>query len=207
MKKLGTEQYIPKIKDGFIKTMKEQYDVPEEDAEKIIESFLKVIEDASDYLFSYNHALPYSYIGYICGWLRYYYPLEFLTVALNIHKDNQEKTASIFEYIKDYTNIKVKPARFRYSKEKYMMDKESNSIYKGISSIKFCNKTIAEELYNLRNNQYGNFVELLYDIAENTSLNMRQLDILIKLDFFSEFGNARLLNGIVVCLSKVKQSK
>lgn len=206
-KKTGTERYIPKIKNGFIKTMQEKYNTPKEKAEEIIESFLKVIEDASSYLFSLNHSLPYSYIGYICGWLRYYYPLEFLTVILNVNEDNQDKTAKILDYIKDYTNIKVKPARFRYSKEKYMMDKESNSIYKGISSIKFCNKTIAEELYNLRNNQYGNFVELLYDIAENTSLNMRQLDILIKLDFFSEFGNARLLNGIVEYFDMFKQGK
>jgi len=207
VKKLGTEQYIPKIKDGFIKTMKEQYDVPEEDAEKIIESFLKVIEDASDYLFSYNHALPYSYIGYICGWLRYYYPLEFLTVALNIHKDNQEKTASIFEYIKDFTKIKVKPINFRYSKDVYMLDKETNSIYKGISSIKFCNKAIAEELYNLRNNQYENFIELLYDISEKTSINSRQLDILIKLDYFREFGNSKALTQIVECFNLFKQGK
>lgn len=207
MKKTGTEQYIPKIKNGFIKTMQEKYNTPKEKAEEIIESFLKVIEDASSYLFSLNHSLPYSYIGYICGWLRYYYPLEFLTVILNVNEDNQDKTAKILDYIKDYTNIKVKPARFRYSKEKYMMDKESNSIYKGISSIKFCNKTIAEELYNLRNNQYGNFVELLYDIAKNTSINMRQLDILIKLDFFSEFGNARLLNGMVEYFDMFKQGK
>lgn len=33
-------------------------------------------------------------------------------------------------------------------------------------------------------------MDLLVDIKNNTSTNSRQLDILIKLDFFSEFGNA-----------------
>lgn len=206
-KKSGTEQYIPKIKDGFIKTMKEQYDVPEEEAEKIIESFLKVIEDASDYLFSYNHALPYSYIGYICGWLRYYYPLEFLSVVLNVNENNQEKTAKVFDYIKNFTTIKIKPIKFRYSKDVYMIDKESNAIYKGIKSIKYCNKAIAEELYALRNNQYETFVDLLYDLSANTTLNSRQLEILIKLDYFSEFGNSKFLINILDYFNLFKQGQ
>ena len=83
-KKTGTEQFIPQIKSGFIKTMKEKYGVEEEESERIVKSFIQVIEDASSYLFSLNHSLPYSYIGYICGYLRYYYPLEFMTVVLNI---------------------------------------------------------------------------------------------------------------------------
>ena len=206
-KKYGTEEQLPKIKEGFIYTMKKEYGVEESKAQQIIESFLKVIEDASDYLFSYNHALPYSYIGYICGWLRYYYPLEFLSVVLNINENNQEKTASVFEYIRDFTKIKVRPINFRYSKDIYMIDKKTNAIYKGIKSIKFCNQTIADELYSLRNNQYNNFVELLYDISTKTSVNARQLDILIKLDYFREFGNSRILNGVAEYFDILKQGK
>ena len=97
-KKTGTEQYIPKIKNGFIKTMKEKYNVDKEESEKIIIDFLKVIEDASSYLFSLNHSLAYSYIGYICGYLRYCYPLEFLTTMFNIYKDNMDKTKEIANY-------------------------------------------------------------------------------------------------------------
>ena len=81
--------------DGFIVTMKNKYNMTEEESEETITSFLQVIEDASRYLFSLNHSCPYSYEGYVSGWLRYYYPLEFLTVALNINKDNEEKTKRI----------------------------------------------------------------------------------------------------------------
>lgn len=50
------------------------------------------------------------------------------------------------------------------------------NIYNGkinyaIPLIKHCNKQIAEELYELRNNQYNNFIELLYDITQKTSIN------------------------------------
>ncbi|WP_312286656.1 PHP domain-containing protein [Terrisporobacter sp.] len=189
-KKTGTEQHIPKIKDGFIKTMKEKYNVSKEESEKIIVDFLQVIMDASSYLFSLNHSESYSYIGYICGYLRYYYPLEFLSVALNIYKDDIEKTKKIVDYANE-RNIKIKPPKFRYSRSEYFMDKKTNSIYKGIQSIKYLNESIGEFLYSLRDNKYKTFTELLIDL--NGNMNSKQLTILIKLDFFSEFGKSKKL--------------
>jgi len=191
-KKIGTEEYIPRIKNSFIKTMREIYNTSEEESEKIIESFLIVIYDASNYLFSINHSYIYSWIGYICAYLRYYYPLEFITVMLNINKDNIEKTAEIIKYA-DTRNIKIKPIKFRKSQAHYSMEKETNSIHKGISSIKFSNSQIADELYELGKNKYNHFLDLLIDISK-TSINSRQLEILTILNFFSEFGkNKKLL--------------
>ena len=117
MKKTGTGKYIPIIKNGgymedihgnqddryikgFISIAQEKYNMKKEDAEIAIKDFLDVIESASSYLFSRNHAVPYSMTGYIIGWLRYYYPLELFTAALNVYKDNAEKIASIKEYIR-----------------------------------------------------------------------------------------------------------
>lgn len=204
-KKYGTDKDIPIIKnggyindkkdhyiDGFIATMKKKYNMSEEEAENTITSFLQVIEDASRYLFSLNHSCPYSYEGYVSGWLRYYYPLEFLTVALNINKDNEEKTKGLTNYAQK-NDIKIKSPKFRYSKSEYFCDKENNCIYKGIGSIKFMNNQIADELFALRDNSYESFLELLYDINNNTSINSRQLTILIKINYFIEFGNINTL--------------
>lgn len=193
-KKTGTEQYIPQIKDGFIKTMQEKYNTPKEEAEKIIESFLKVIEDASDYLFSLNHSLPYSMIGFACGHLRKYHTIEYLTVLLNINEGNQEKTTKIIEYAKS-KGIKVKPIEFGKSKADYFFDKTENAIYRGCASIKYLNKEVANELYELSKNKYDNFIDLLVDIAEKTSANTRQIGILIQLNYFKQFGeNGKLLS-------------
>ena len=205
-KKTGTEQFIPDIKNGFIKTMKEKYDVDKEESERIVESFIQVIEDASSYLFSLNHSLPYSYIGYICGYLRYYYPLEFITTMLNINKDNAEKTNKIIIYAKEH-NIAIKPPKFRYSRAEYFMDKETNSIYKGMASIKYMNAQVSEELYKLKDNQYNNFMDLLIDIYDKTSINSRQLNILIAIDFFEEFGKSQKLLDIVDLYDKIISKK
>ena len=191
-KKTGTEKFIPKIKEGFSKTMLEKYNVPTSESDKIIVSFIKVIEDASSYLFSKNHADPYSWIGYICGYLRYYYPLEFITTALNIFSTKEEKTLAIINYAKK-NGIKISPIKFRHSISDYNFDKETNQIFKGIASIKYMNAQVANEMYKLKDNKYDSFINLLFDLEEKTNINSRQLKILIELDFFEEFGDANLL--------------
>ncbi|MEI6296249.1 MAG: PHP domain-containing protein [bacterium] len=195
-KKTGTEKYLPQIKKGFIKSMNSQYGEDTKNYENLIISFLKVIEDASSYLFSKNHSHPYSMIGYVCAWLRYYYPLEFICSALNIYASKEEKTTEITEYAK-LVGVKIKPIKFGKSKAEYFFVKGENEIYKGIGSIKFLNNLVAEELYELSNKKYYNFMELLIDIKKMSTANTRQLDILIKLDFFSEFGNSRELCKLV----------
>lgn len=197
-KKTGTDKDIPIIKDGgymtkgghyikgFIATMKEKYNMPKEEAEDAIVAFLQVIIDASRYLFSLNHSQPYSYEGYISGYLRYYYPTEFITTALNINKDKEDKTIAITNYA-NKRGIKISPIKFRYSKADYSCDAKSKTVYKGMQSIKFMNAKSADELYELGKNNYDSFIDLLIDI-KNTSVDSRQIELLTKLDFFSEFG-------------------
>lgn len=187
-KKTGTEQHIPRIKSGFIETMTTKYDYTVEKAEQDIVAFIQVIEDASNYLFSLNHSQPYSYEGYVSGWLRTYYPLEFLTTALNINKDKEDKTKALTAYAKK-RGITVKSPKFRYSKSGYFYNKSDNTIYKGICSIKFMNEAISNELYSMADMKFDSFVDVLRYLKDNTSVNSRQLEILIKIDFFSEFGS------------------
>lgn len=205
-KKTGTEEDIPRIREGFIKTMAERYNTDEKFSEKIVSDFLVVIEDASNYLFSLNHALPYSYIGYICGYLRYHYPLEFLTSALNIFESKTDDTARIVAYA-NKVGVKINGIKFGKSESGYTMDKENNCIYKGISSIKYCNDTIAAELLELSKNKYDSFTELLKDIYEKTSVDSRQLNILIGLNFFSDFGKNKYLMDVVKVYDKFGSCK
>lgn len=207
-KKTGTDKYIPIIKNGgyltdksehyikgYITTMKELYGIDESKSEEDIVAFIQVIEDASSYLFSLNHSQPYSYEGYVSGYLRTYYPLEFLTTALNINKDKEEKTKALTAYAKKQ-GIIFKSPKFRFSRAGYFCDKETNTIYKGIGSIKFMNETVANELYDMPNEKFLDFVDVLYHLKEKTTVNSRQLNILIKIDFFEEFGDINTLLNI-----------
>ena len=186
------DRYIP----GFIAIAQKKYGMTEAEAREAIKSFLVVIEDASNYLFSRNHSVPYSMIGLFIGWLRYYHKIELLTSALNVYVDNNEKMSNIKEYIKSQ-GIEIKGIKFGKSKAQYFMDKDENAIYQGISSIKYCNDQIADELYELSKNHYDNFVDLLSDIISKTSVDDRQLHILTTLNFFSEFGKNKYLLSII----------
>lgn len=205
-KKTGTDKFIPKIKAGFIKTMKDDYNVEEDEANHLIENFIKVIEDASLYLFSKNHSDPYSFLGYAVGWLRHYYKLETVTTAMNIYRDDDDKCLEILKYAKKHS-IELRPIKFGKSSADYTMDKENNLIYKGIAAVKYCNTIIADELLELSNNKYDNFIELLYDIDKKTSVNSRQLEILVRLNFFSDFGKNKKLLAMVDIYNKFAKCK
>ena len=198
-KKTGTEKDIPQIKEGFAKTMAKDYGMSREESEEVIADFIQVIEDASNYLFSLNHSQPYSYEGYVSGWLRYYYPLEFLTVALNINRDKEEKTNALIAYAHKM-GIKINSPKFRFSRADYFCDSVNRIIYKGLGSIKHMSAQVAEDLYTLRDKKFSNFIDLLYAIQELPNKpDSRQLDILVKIGYFQEFGNAKaLLTGIEV---------
>lgn len=182
-KKKGTEQLLPEIERRFIEYSSTHYDITKERCQEVIKPFLQIILDASSYGFSWNHSDAYSCIGYVSGYLRYYYPLEFLTAAFNTFTGKEEKIVSITEYA-NKIGIKILPPKFRYSRSGYQMDKRTNSIYKGLESIKFMNAEVSEGLYSLKDKKFNSFFDLL-DVFPG---NSRQLEILIKLGYFEEFG-------------------
>lgn len=198
-KKTGTDKDIPQIKAGFAKTMAERYTMSQEESDAVIADFIQVIIDASNYLFSLNHSQPYSYEGYVSGWLRYHYPLQFLTVAMNINQGKEEKTAALTAYA-NKVGVKIKSPQFRHSRSDYFCDTATNTIYKGLGSIKYMSADVAEELYSMRDKQFSNFIDFLFAReAMAHKPDSRQLDILVKIGYFAEFGPAKaLLEGIKI---------
>lgn len=197
-KKKGTETLLPEIEQRFIEYSSTHYDITKEKCQEVIKPFLQIILDASDYGFSWNHSDAYSSIGYISGYLRYYYPLEFLTASLNIFSDKEEKTTAITNYARK-VGITIKDIKFGHSKADYSMEKETNSIYKGIASIKYMSADVANKLYDLAHTQkFDSFIDLLRIFPGDS----RQLEILIKLNYFSQFAPIGKLLNIVELYNK-----
>ena len=197
-KKKGTETLLPEIEQRFIEYSSTHYDITKEKCQEVIKPFLQIILDASDYGFSWNHSDAYSSIGYISGYLRYYYPLEFLTASLNIFSDKEEKTTAITNYARK-VGITIKDIKFGHSKADYSMEKETKSIYKGIASIKYMSADVANKLYDLAHTQkFDSFIDLLRVFPGDS----RQLEILIKLNYFSQFAPIGKLLNIVELYNK-----
>jgi DNA polymerase-3 subunit alpha len=193
-KKLGTRDQLPIIKEGWEKNAKVKYHLTDEQSDKIINPFLQCILDATRYSFSLVHSLSYSCISYECAYLRYHYPLQYLTSCLNAWNGDDNKTAEAIEYANS-RKVKILAPKFRHAKAEYFYDLTTNSIYKGTSSIKGLNAGYSDFLYSLKDNSYKTFTDLLYDI-QASGMPRDQVETLIKLDYFEEFGTCRELATI-----------
>ena len=188
------QKALPQILEGYCNKSSK----PREEAEQEARAFLQIIEDSSNYQFGYNHSTGYSMIGYLCAYLRYYYPIEFCTALLN-NANNDEDLANGTELIKQ-RGIALRPPKFRHSRAKYFLDKNKNIIYQGLNSIKHMSANVAEALYDMRDMKFKNFIDVLYAIQYlDSKPDSRQLDILIKIGYFEEFGKPNaLLKGVEI---------
>ena len=166
----------------------------------------QVVQDAAHYSFNASHSLSVAIDSLYGAYLKANYPLEYFTVVLSMYSDDMERTANLISEL-PYFGIKLETIKFGKSGADYAMDKENNTIYKGIASIKYCNIQIADELLELSKNKYKSFVELLTDIKSKTSLNSRQLSILTGLNFFKEFGENKYLLNIIDIYDKFSSCK
>lgn len=178
------QKALPQILDGYCKMSDKPRAVSEEEAK----TFLQIIEDASSYMFGFNHSTGYSMIGYMCAYLRYYYPREFITAYLN--NANNEDDIMLGTELAKQLGITIHSIKFRHSTAKYSCDKDG--IYKGIASVKFLNEDAANDLYSIKDEKFNTFIDLLVRISD-LKVDSRKLEILIKLDFFEEFGGIRYL--------------
>lgn len=173
---------IEKIKPKFIKGFIDKTG-SESDAEKV----WQILEDNADYSFNSSHSLSVALDSLYGAYLKVNHPLEYFSVILQIYEGDTETTSKIFRELSHF-GVGVSSIKFRKSKAHYSPDIENRSIFKGLKSIKYLNKKISEELFELGKKEYKSFLELLIDIEEDTSVDSRQLTILIKLNFFEEFG-------------------
>ena len=144
------------------------------------------------YSFNKSHSVAYAIIAYICMYLKTYHPKEFITAWINSYNGKIEKLP---ECIAEAKRIGVEIYKPNWNEIQGLTCVRDNKVFLGTQSIKFLNSQIASELVLLgKENKYNNFVELLKDIKEKTSVNTRQLKILIGLNFFKSFGkNKKLL--------------
>lgn len=164
----------------------------EDDAKKV----WKIIEDSVGYGFNSSHAYSMAIDSLYGAYLKATYPLEYYTVVLNIMEDKVKIQSELINEL-PYFKIRLSSPVFGESRSQYSYNTEERIIYKGLKSIKYLNSSVSEELHELASkNKYDDFIDLLIDIKEETSVNTRQMDILIKLGFFERFGEIHHLSEI-----------
>lgn len=193
-KKYGTEKFIDEIHNRFLSYSHEHYGVEVAELERIFPPIKQGVLDATDYAFSWNHSDSYSCIGYICGYLRYYYPVEYITAALNVvsaknAEGTDKKLAEITRFAKE-KKISIHPVKFRHSRGEYFAS--DGGIYKGLSAVKGLKKTSIRGLIGLKDETFITFNDFLF-MAVEKKISLSDVEKLIKLDYFSEFGDMGIL--------------
>lgn len=149
----------------------------------------QVVEDAAHYSFNASHSLSVAIDSLYGAYLKAKFPSEYFTVALSLYSDDLDRTAKLTAEMPHF-GITLKPIKFRHSRANYNMEKETNSIYKGLSSLKYMNTDVSEQLYSMKDQKFDSFVDLLSAFPGNS----RQREILIRLNYFSEFaGSLKLI--------------
>lgn len=196
IKKISKKKIKPQDFEKLAERLKTNW-IKQTGTEKMFEETWEMIQGCMAYGFASPHAAATSLDMCYGAYLKVNYPYEYMTVCLNNYSDDAERTAKLKKEL-EYFGIKLSDIKFGMSRAKYSYNKDKHLIIKGIGSIKFLNDAVSEQLYILSQERvYDNFIDLLINITEKTSCNSRQLDILIKLDYFSDFGEANYLTYIV----------
>lgn len=206
IKKISKKKFTPEAKEELRQELLAGYK-EKLDTEEGFDEVWQVVDDAARYSFNAAHAVSVAYDSIYGAEAKEHYPLEYFTTVLNEYQSDNEKTSRIIAEL-DYFGIHLENIKFGKSKSEYTFDRNTNTIYKSISSIKYCNEIIANELYELgRSNTYKDFVDVIRDIKTKTSVNSRQLQILTILNFFSDYGSNKKLLQIIEMFEKFYDRK
>ena len=169
-----------------------------------LDTLWEIMLDFARYSFNLSHSAAYAIIAYICMYLKTYHPKEFICAWINSYGGKLDKLM-ICKREADRLGIKLKAGSWRDANSICVV--KDDHIQIGTLAIKYCNASIAEELKMLSDNKYEYFVDLIRDIRLKTTIDNRQLKILISLNFFREFGKNRKLLTIAEEYEKKLKNK
>ena len=153
IKKKKAEKVAPfkaLFKDGFSKRLQDEGKSKDE-AEKVCDQILTILEDSASYLFNASHAFCVACDSLYVAWLKAHFPYELYKTVLKIYdeKKNKDKVSAIISEMKRYKGIRLLPGRFGQDNRDWLVDKKNATISQSISSIRYLNKEAAEDLYQL----------------------------------------------------------
>lgn len=184
--------------ENFSKHIAENEKLDAEDAHEVSEKIWQIIIDSSSYSFNASHAVAVALDALYGAYLKAHYPMEYYSTLLDSYANagNKEKVSSIKAEMKKAFGIVVAPCRYRQDNRGFYVDKENMRIADALHSVKYISKTIANELYRMRNDHFDTFTDLLYDLSGRRAFNSRSIKILIRMGYFEEFGSVGKLLAV-----------
>jgi DNA polymerase III alpha subunit len=190
------KKYKDQFMTGFKSRLIEIENKNEQEAQEATEMVWQIINDSCRYSFNASHSYSVAVDSLYGAYLKSHYPLQFYEVFLNILNDKSDKdrmTEARKEAEEAY-KIRFEPFRFRQDNRQITVNEKNKTMWSPLKSLKGFGDGIADNLYELKDNEYSTFVDLLIDLEEKGIL-CSKIEDLIKIQYFNEFGdNGKLLN-------------
>ena len=189
------KSFRERFETGFTKKLKEEEGANDQQAADIVDKIWTIINDAASYLFCCAHALSMACDSLYGAYLKAHFPYEFYTTMLKLYteKGNKAKVALIVDEMKRYQNIRMTPGKFGQDNRDWYIDKENKTISQSLSSIKDMSQLAADDLYTLGQRRFDSFTSLLRALQMESCVRKNQIELLIRLGYFSAFGGSKLL--------------
>jgi len=180
------EEKLNEHRHKFIKGAQTHSHVSKKDAELIFSDW----EEFARYGFNKSHAADYGVIAVQTGYLKYHYPVEYMTALLSAWKNDTDKVAT---YVADCRalGIEVLPPDVNSSEYDFSIEDRQDvdpAIRFGLGAIKNVGENPVQLILNAR--QEGLFEDLT-DFAHRVDLQQvgrRALECLIKVGSMDRFG-------------------
>ncbi|XBC42495.1 MAG: DNA polymerase III subunit alpha [Buchnera aphidicola (Meitanaphis elongallis)] len=146
---------------------------------KLAMNIFDLLKNFVGYAFNKSHSVAYALVSYQTLWLKFYYPAEFMSAAMNADIDNTKKLVILINECKRI-NLNIIGPSINVSNYYFRVDDDGNIVY-GLGAIKGIGKNIVSDIVNVRN-LYGFFFEL-FDLCIRISfkkLTKRVIEKLIK---------------------------
>lgn len=145
----------------------------------------------ASYSFNKSHAGAYAITAYLTMYLKVYHTNEFFTACINSYEGDID---GIVKTIKEAKRMGVDIRFDKWQNATGETVCHDNIVWLGTNTMKGFGKNVAIALNELAKNDYNDFIEFLINASTNPNIDKSQLESLIKLNWFNQFGsNGKLL--------------
>lgn len=140
------------------------------------------------------HAYCMAIDSVTIAYLKAHYPLEFYKCVLQRFTDKGDKDkVSLIKQEMMKRGFKLKEIKFGDDNRQFTIDKQNNCIVQTMASIKGMPKVTPQALYELGQQDISTRTGLYRALVDDNRINIKAIDILFKLDYFSKFAEPNRL--------------
>lgn len=149
----------------------------------------------ASYAFNKAHAACYAVVAVQTGWLKYYYPAEFMAAMMNSVVGNAAKVAAYIQYCRK-KEIPVLPPHVNFSDRKFTVETNKDGVKcvrMGMSGVKNVGNSAVDAIVQERklSGPYRDVFEFCRRI-DSEAVNKRAVESLIMAGCFDHMGATRL---------------